>query len=126
MYILIHDFRLFNRKTYYIWKRIINVIFIRHFIDNGNRSLFELSTVPYPSPIKDVVLPKRIEIWKKNQRLKTESFFIDKTLNLKCHKLHIVALEHVPAVVKMNATFNGIEIMVSNITVRPIFILKQT
>lgn len=81
---------------------------------NENKSWFELSTVPYPSPIKDIVLPKRIEIWKKNERLKTMSLFSDKTLNLKAHTLKIVALEHVPAVVKNNAAFNGIEIMVSS------------
>lgn len=48
----------------------MNVIFIREYIGLKNRSgnkvsmpWFEISTVPFPSPIFEVYVPKRLDIW---------------------------------------------------------------
>ncbi|XP_077301063.1 ionotropic receptor 21a-like [Arctopsyche grandis] len=111
-YVLLHDFRLFNSNMHYIWKRIINVIFIKHYIKHMN-SWFELSTIPFPAPFNGVLITKRIETWKINTHLKVKSLFTDRTFNLKGYALQITAIEHTPAVEKRKVenvdVFGGIE-----------------
>lgn len=55
---------------HYIWKRFVNVIFVRQYEQflHGNRSsttetAFELTTVPYPLPINEIFVTKRLDFW---------------------------------------------------------------
>ena len=70
-FIFIFDHRLFVSDLQFLWKRIINVIFIRE--NTGLKMLgsqkkivpwFEITTVPFPSPIEDALIPKRLDIWR--------------------------------------------------------------
>lgn len=87
--IILHDYRLFRRQMHYIWKRFINVIFVRQYIHSfrGNRSssnstAFELTTVPYPSPISDIFVTKRIDFWRNGKYQHGTRLTVDKTHNL--------------------------------------------
>lgn len=74
---------------HYIWKRFINVIFVRQYelSFHGNRSstnstAFELTTVPYPVPIGDVFVTKRIDFWRNGRYQHASNLTFDKTSNL--------------------------------------------
>lgn len=60
-FFLLYDPRLFQKDYYYLWKKIVNVIFIRKFFE-VNR--YELMTVPFPSPIEHSWKPLRIDSWR--------------------------------------------------------------
>lgn len=74
---------------HYIWKRFINVIFVRQYEHSfrGNRSLrsssFELSTVPYPLPIKQVFVTRNLDFWRDGRFRRGIKLTADKTRNLK-------------------------------------------
>lgn len=74
---------------HYIWKRFVNVIFVRQYEHSfrGNRSstnitAFELSTVPYPLPIKQVFVTKRLDFWRNGRYQHGAKLGLDKTSNL--------------------------------------------
>lgn len=118
---MLHDFRLFHSDLHYIWRRIVNVIFIRYHQKNNaidkSKAWFDLSTVPFPNPIRSVFVSKRVDIWSKGRFHYNNPLFVDKTNNLNGEVLNVVYLEHVPSVVvvKDNATnkIGGVEIEVS-------------
>ncbi|KAJ8725946.1 hypothetical protein PYW08_004131 [Mythimna loreyi] len=102
-YIMLHDFRLFRSELHYIWRRIVNVIFIKYHrkilgVSKSN-AWFELSTVPFPNPIKGVFVPRRVDIWKNENFHYKRPLFADKTSNLNGEILNVVYLDHVPSVV---------------------------
>lgn len=73
-YVILHDNRLFNKSLHYLWKRIVNVVFIKEYVGikrTGDNIIkmpwFELSTVPFPSPIQNVFVPRRLDIWRKSK-----------------------------------------------------------
>ncbi|KAJ8912928.1 hypothetical protein NQ315_017258 [Exocentrus adspersus] len=109
-YILLYDNRLFEEKLFYLWRRIINVIFIRRFegrsTTSGKQSFpwFELSTVPFPSQIKNVLIPKRLDIWAKSKFRKGTNLFRDKTFDLNNQTVKVVAFPHLPGTAKTNFT----------------------
>ncbi|GBP17202.1 Glutamate receptor ionotropic, delta-2 [Eumeta japonica] len=121
-YIILHDFRLFHSNLHYIWKRIVNVIFLRYHTKTQSNSKgsvwFEISTVPYPNPIKNVLIPIRLDTWSKKGFHYKRPLFSDKTVNLKGETVNVVFIEHVPAVIvaKLNTTneISGVEIEILN------------
>lgn len=118
---MLHDYRLFHSDYHYLWKRIINVIFLRyHSKINGvlkSKAWFDLSTVPFPNPIKSVFISRRIDIWNNGRFHYNRTLFADKTSNLNNETLNVVYLDHVPSVVvtQTNDTnkVGGVEIEVS-------------
>lgn len=73
-FIMLYDHRLFRKSLHYLWKRIVNVIFIKEYIGIKKSGVttvaipwFELSTVPFPSPIQNVFVAKRLDIWRKSK-----------------------------------------------------------
>ena len=87
-FILLHDYRLFTQNLHYIWKRIVNVLFVKQYTHShrGNVSTgvwFELSTVPFPLPIKEIFAAKQLNFWRsgKYQRI-AKPLFPDKTIDL--------------------------------------------
>ncbi|KAL0842467.1 hypothetical protein ABMA28_014563 [Loxostege sticticalis] len=121
-YILLHDYRLFHSDLHYLWKRIINVIFLRyHSKINGvrkSKAWFDLSTVPFPNPIKSVFVSRRVDIWNNGRFHYNRTLFANKTSNLNNETLNVVYLDHVPSVVvtKTNDTskVGGVEIEILN------------
>lgn len=91
-FILLYDYHLFTQKLHYIWKRLINVLFIRQYLSSYRNNVstgtwFDLNTVPFPIPIKNVMITKQINSWRSNRRYRNgddhRRLFTDKTLNLK-------------------------------------------
>lgn len=75
----------------YIWKRIINVIFVRESGNSHRNNIntgtwFELSTVSFPLAIKEVFVSKQLDIWRSGRYRKKASLFPDKILDLKGNK----------------------------------------
>ncbi|CAH0604989.1 unnamed protein product [Chrysodeixis includens] len=100
---MLHDIRLFHRDLHYIWRRIINIVFIKYhrkIIGNAkSKAWFELSTVPFPHPITTVFVPRRVDIWKNDNFHYNRPLFTDKTNNLNGKLLSVVYLDHIPSVV---------------------------
>ncbi|CAH1154078.1 unnamed protein product, partial [Phaedon cochleariae] len=110
-YILLYDHRLFEEKLFYLWKKIINVIFIRKYssrtFKNNNKndlSWFEITTVPFPVPITQVMIPRRLDIWTQSKFRKNEELFSAKTSDLQNQTLKVVLFAHMPGIIKMNTT----------------------
>ncbi|XP_053625294.1 glutamate receptor ionotropic, kainate glr-3 isoform X1 [Plodia interpunctella] len=121
-YVMLHDYRLFHSDLHYIWKRIVNVIFLRyHRKITGvlkSKAWFDLSTVPFPNPIKTVFVSRRVDIWKNGRFHYNRTLFADKTSNLNGEALNVVYFDHAPSVVimKMNdsSKVSGVEIEILN------------
>lgn len=117
---MLHDFRLFRSELHYIWRRIVNIIFVKYHKKilgvSKSRAWFELSTVPFPNPIKGVFVPRRVDIWKNENFYYKRPLFADKTSNLNGEVLNVVYLDHVPSVVvvKNNGSnkIGGVEVEV--------------
>lgn len=113
-YIILYDKRLFTENLFYLWKRIINVIFIKEYGDErlsgrGSIPWFEISTVPFPTPIGSILLPRRLDIWTvKSGFRKNANLFRDKTYDLRNQTLKVVAFAHLPGTAKSNQTIKGV------------------
>ncbi|XP_045491721.1 glutamate receptor ionotropic, kainate glr-3 [Colias croceus] len=122
MYIMLHDIRLFHSDFHYLWKRIVNVIFIKHHKKVigklKSKAWFDLSTIPFPNPIKEVFISQRVDIWRNGRFHYGRDLFVDKTSNLNGEVLKVVYLEHVPSVtvMKTNETnkVSGVEVEILN------------
>ncbi|XP_066157324.1 glutamate receptor ionotropic, delta-1-like [Euwallacea fornicatus] len=109
-YIVLLDNRLFEEKLHYLWKRIINVIFIKkHTSKKGSdkpakSDWYELATVPFPINFGSTLVPRRLDIWTKRKFRKGTDLFKDKTADLKNETLRVVAFAHIPGTEKSNLT----------------------
>lgn len=105
-FIMLHDYRLFSQSMHYIWKRIVNVIFIRLYekshrqgvISKPAGRLFEISTVPFPSPLKEVFVLKQVDFWQAGRYRYGGVLFQDRTSNMMGEKFKAVVLVHTPGV----------------------------
>lgn len=117
---MLHDFRLYHSELHYIWRRIVNVVFIKYHQkvlgSKKSKAWFDISTVPFPNPIRTVFVSKRVDIWSNGGFHYNRPLFDDKTTNLNGEILNVVYLEHIPSVVvtKSNTTnkIGGVEIEV--------------
>lgn len=72
-FVILYDQRLFQKPVQYLWKRIVNVVFLRQY--DGSKSgntqsqipWFELTTVPFPSAIGSIFVPRRLDIWRNSK-----------------------------------------------------------
>lgn len=116
--VMLHDYRLFTTDLHFIWRRLINVIFIKKYdTNNHRRHWYELSTVPFPMPIQEVFVSRVINFWIPPDQLlkKTELFEDAKSKQLNGNELRIVVYPHSPAVIKSNENetekvYSGLEI----------------
>ncbi|KFB39693.1 AGAP007951-PA-like protein [Anopheles sinensis] len=61
--------------------------------------VYELSTVPFPIPIKGIFFTKVINFWQSGKfRILNNILFADKTVDLRGQMMQVVVLEHTPAV----------------------------
>ncbi|CAG5051014.1 unnamed protein product [Parnassius apollo] len=90
----------------------------RKIFDIQNKPWFDLSTVPYPNPVKEFLITRRIDVWRSGKFHYNRHIFADKTKNLNGEILDVVYLDHVPSVVvkKTNdsRTVGGVEIEILN------------
>lgn len=137
---------------HYIWKRFINVLFVNQYEqtirrrDHSmiNKTVFELSTVPYPLPIKQTFVTKTLDFWRNGKYRYGTKLNMDKTENLKgdgeCHLIHsfihlllmfffsilgqqmtVCVLKHTPGVTEAFrsedniTTYSGLEIEVTKL-----------
>lgn len=122
--IILHDYRLFVPRMFYIWRRFVNVVFVRHYEHTSKRnnrtntvSSFELATVPYPLPIKKIFVTKNLDFWRGGRFRRGGKLTSDKTHNLNGQPMRTVVLRHTPAVsVAIDASnetiFSGLEVEV--------------
>ncbi|XP_039292533.1 uncharacterized protein LOC111064372 [Nilaparvata lugens] len=96
-FLMIYDTRLFNKDLHYLWKKIVNIVFFRRY---GTTKRFELTTVPFPAPIKKTLVPKRINSWFNGKFQNIMGLYRDKTTNLNQQTLNVVVIDHIPSVVK--------------------------
>ncbi|GAB0087754.1 Ionotropic glutamate receptor [Sergentomyia squamirostris] len=112
-YVVLHDYRLYSRKMHNIWKKIINVVFVRrldgekrHNPSNSTSPWFELSTVPFPAPLKDIFVGKRLDFWQDGHFRHRNQLFGDKVEDLAGQRLKVAVLDHIPAVTKRSDHIN--------------------
>ncbi|CAH0722043.1 unnamed protein product, partial [Brenthis ino] len=82
-----------------------------------NKAWFDLSTVPFPNPIKGIFISRRVDIWKNGKLHYGRDLFADKTRNLYGEILNVVYYDHLPSVVIMksnNTKVGGVEIEILN------------
>ncbi|ERL91266.1 hypothetical protein D910_08600 [Dendroctonus ponderosae] len=95
-YLMLFDSRLFSEELLFLWKRIINVVFIRQFSGKAQKNdWFELSTVPFPIAFRDVLAPRRLDVWNRSQFRKGSVLFKDKTWDLKNETLRVAVFAHI-------------------------------
>jgi hypothetical protein len=126
-FVILYDNRLFEKNLFYLWKRIINVIFIRRYGgqksgDDKNMPWFEITTVPFPSQITSILVPRRLDIWTKSKFRKGADLFRDKTFDLRNQTFKVAAFGHIPGTTKnmkvksfraVLGNFSGVETEVS-------------
>jgi Ligated ion channel L-glutamate- and glycine-binding site/Ligand-gated ion channel len=118
-YIILYDYRLFDASVLYVWRRIVNVIFIRQYDTTKQGTLntgswFELSTVPYPNGLKGIIVTKRLDFWRGGRFRYNRPLFADTTNDLNGFVMKAVVLEHVPAVMRattnVSVRYSGLEV----------------
>lgn len=72
-FVILYDQRLFQKNVQYLWKRIVNVVFIKQYdgsksgSTHGQMPWFEITTVPFPSTIGSIFVPRRLDIWRNSK-----------------------------------------------------------
>lgn len=124
-YILLHDYRLYAPELHYLWRRFVNVIFLRqydfsntHFSGRQTAAAatkrtrnkhpaastaaddvwFELSTVPFPVSIREVFVARRLDFWRAGRFQNGARLFSDRSGQFNGARLRGVVLQHSPAV----------------------------
>lgn len=121
--ILLYDYRLFMPHMFYIWKRFVNVIFIRQseqMVKGRKEKVFELATVPFPLPITKIFVTRNIDFWQNGRFRRGAKLIKNKNRNMYGQPLNAVVLKHTPGVsvgknASSNNTYNGVEIEVIHI-----------
>jgi len=67
--------------------------------------MYELSTVPYPAPIKGALVTLRLDIWNKRNFQKKTDLYSDKVSDLQGNLLKVVTFNYIPSAIK-NALIN--------------------
>lgn len=96
-FMILHDRRLFTKQHHFLWTKIINVVFIRKF---RLKEIYELSTVPYPAPIKGALVTLRLDLWSKRKFQKQINLYRDKVSDLQGNSLRVVTFNYIPSAIK--------------------------
>lgn len=96
-FMLLHDRRLFVKQNHFLWTKIINVVFIRKY---RLKEIYELSTVPYPAPIKGALVTLRLDLWSKRKFQKQTNLYRDKVSDLQGNLLKVVTFNYIPSAIK--------------------------
>lgn len=96
-FVLLYDRRLFIKEHHTLWTKIINVVFIRKY---RQKQVYELSTVPYPAPIKGVLVTLRLDLWSKRKFQKQTDLYRDKVSDLQENLIKVVTFNFIPSAIK--------------------------
>ncbi|XP_076245450.1 ionotropic receptor 68a [Calliopsis andreniformis] len=112
LFLLLYDHRLLESNLYYLWNRIINVVFIRQYDAHKHRSgekifkeKIDLNTVYFPAQRKSITATKYINSWYKGKLRYNMNYFTDKTVDLHKKHLRIAVFEHIPAVTEKSRAY---------------------
>lgn len=97
---LLHDRRLFVKQYHTLWTKIINVVFIRKY---RLTEMYELSTVPYPAPIKGALVTLRLDLWSRQKFHKQNNLYRDKVSDLQGNSLKVVTFDYIPSAIKKSS-----------------------
>lgn len=70
--------------------------------DDGRH--YELSTVPFPLPLRGIFISKRLDFWHNGKFRKGRKLFTDKANNLDGQTMRVVVLAHTPVIFR--TTYN--------------------
>lgn len=98
---LLHDRRLFVKQYHTLWTKIINVVFIRKY---RSKEIYELSTVPFPVPIKGTLVTIRLDLWIKRKFQIQNNLYRDKVSDLQGNSLRVVTFNYIPSAIKESTT----------------------
>lgn len=97
LFLLLYDLRLFQLNLYYLWKKIINVVFIRQYNAYKHRSgeislkeRIDLNTVYFPPRKRRLTATKYIDTWYQGKLRYGTNHFTEKTNNLQKKHLQFV------------------------------------
>ncbi|XP_076661208.1 ionotropic receptor 68a isoform X3 [Halictus rubicundus] len=112
LFLFLYDHRLFQPNLYYIWNRIIKVVFIRQYNAHKHRSgektfeeKIDLYTVYFPSRGKRLSSMKHIDTWYHNKFQYGVNHFTKTTLNLQKKHLRVAIFEHIPSVTEKSRAY---------------------
>lgn len=109
-FLMLYNHKMFTQRLHYIWKRIINVVFIREYnYRRTNDKVFELSTVPYPLPLRSTFVTKQLDFWHAGKYRFGANLYRDKTSNLSGKLINVVIFPHVPGSFKNEQNNNSNE-----------------
>lgn len=121
--LILYDHRLFVEEILYIWKRIINVIFIRKD-ERRIGNWFELSTVPFPQKIINNFVPKIINSWTPPNIFQKRKLIwpMKNEKNVNGVELNVVVFRHTPTAYEnplnkereITSNYTGLEIDIIN------------
>lgn len=114
--VALHDYRLFTPDMTYLWRRLVNVIFIRRDELRG-KLRFELSTVPFLTTAQDLFVLRVVNFWAPPNRYQWKRNFFENKMNQDtgARQLNVAVVPHTPAVIRFaNANssdeFRGLEV----------------
>ncbi|XP_016906358.1 ionotropic receptor 21a isoform X1 [Apis cerana] len=112
LFLLLYDLRLFQLNLYYLWKKIINVVFIRQYNAYKHRSgeisfkeRIDLNTVYFPPRKRRLTATRYIDTWYQGKLRYGTNHFTEKTNNLQKKHLQIAVFEHIPAVTEKSKLY---------------------
>jgi len=65
--------------------------------------MYELSTVPYPAPIKGALVTLRLDLWSKQKFHKQNNLYRDKVSDLQGNSLKVVTFDYIPSAIKKSS-----------------------
>jgi hypothetical protein len=91
----------------------VNVIFLRQHgryhasVLIGQKvtsSWYDISTVPFPSPIHNTFIPHHLDTWHHEKFHSGADLFREKTSDLRGQQLKVVTFQHLPASIKLTTS----------------------
>ncbi|XP_071440980.1 ionotropic receptor 21a-like [Hetaerina americana] len=115
-YVLLHDPALFRPEALYLWRKVVNVLFLKV---HGSPPWFELTTVKFPS-WGDETGSDLVDVWSRGafllpaQSSQPRPLFREKTHSLRGKTLGVSTFDHMPSAVRDQPSdgleFHGVEI----------------
>ncbi|XP_047120591.1 uncharacterized protein LOC124803415 [Schistocerca piceifrons] len=110
--LLLHDDRLLARPLLGLWRKLVDVVFLRRYGGARRDTWFELSTVPFPATARFPLVLRRLDTWKRGRLHSGRDLFRDKAANLRGQPLVAATFDNVPAALHSDAGFTGLEVEV--------------
>ena len=122
-FIVLYDHQLFHSSMHYLWKKLVNIIFLRQHGRHQQigairikqyRPWYDISTVPFPTSIRNRFIPYRLDTWYEGRFKQGKELFRDKTSKMKNAVLRVVTFQHLPGTMKMGSRSIRVNVMHGN------------